>query len=221
MSYLKINSLLRNLRSNDYVVYTQPQELNLVATRNNTVRSEQFDDKLTVFWKDEAGNWQLREYLVTTDPSVYYLDNPIVPQGYGFIKKGQYIKSYQIGLHKGRKALTQTKPIPVIRNYDLKGLFKKYTGTEQVGIFGNNIHDMKGSMINASAGCIVFAEKPEYDEFLALCDTHRAKYGNSFTLTLLDFRDKNKARNTAIAAGLLTVASAGFAVTMGTKRKKA
>jgi hypothetical protein len=205
ISYSKVNALLRKLRSNGYRIFDRPLELNIIAERSHTVRSEVMDDTLHLLYKDLENKWVLNSFQVTTDPSAYYIDNPIVPQGYGFIKKGQWLNCYARGFHKGRPALVQVKPITVIRNYELKGIFKTYTGNEQSGIFGNNIHDMKGSMINASAGCVVFSRDKDYQEFLSLTDVHRNRYGNSFTLTLLDFRDSNRNRNTMIAAGLLGI----------------
>ncbi|WKN31382.1 hypothetical protein PZB74_20750 [Porifericola rhodea] len=202
-TYSKVNSLLRKLRSKGYKIFDRPLELNLIAERSDTVRSEVMDDSLHMLYKDLEGKWVLNSFQVTTDPSAYYIDNPIVSQGYGFIKKGQWLDAYSLGYHKGRPALVQVKPMTVIRNYALKGIFKTYTGTEETGIFGNNIHDMKGSMINASAGCVVFARDNDYQQFLNQCQVHRNRYGNAFTLSLLDFRDNHKSRNTMIAASLL------------------
>jgi hypothetical protein len=205
--YAKVNALLRRLRSSSYRIFDRPLELNIIAERSRSVRSEVMDDSLHLLFRDLEGDWQLRSYLVTTDPSAYYIDNPIVPQGYGFIKKGQWLDCYQRGFHKGRPALVQARPMTVIRNYDLKGFFKAYTGQEQTGLFGNNIHDMKGGMFNASAGCIVFAHDQDYSDFLSLTALHQQRYGNRFTLTLLDFRDLNRTRNTFMAAAFVGVGS--------------
>jgi hypothetical protein len=205
--YARINALLSRMRSRGYRIFSRPLELNIIAERSSTVRSELMDDVLHLLYKDLDDRWQLKSYQVTTDPSAYYIDNPIVPQGYGFIKKGQWLDCYARGYHKGRPALVQVKPVTVIRNYELKGPFKTYQGSEQTGIFGNNIHDMKGSMFNASAGCIVFARDADYAEFLSQCDHHRLRYGNRFTLSLLDFRDARKQRNSLLAAALVTIGS--------------
>ncbi len=203
---MKLNSLLTTLRQKGYQIYTLPFQLNIVAERSATVRSEVMDDTLHIFYADQNGKFTLYSYLVTTDPSAYYIDNPIVPQGYGFIRKGQYVGAYQKGYHKGRPALVQVKPITVVRNYDTKGLFRKVTGSEQTGTFGNNIHDMKGSMFNASAGCIVFAHAADHAHFMKMVADHARIYGNAFTLTMIDFRDAAKVRNTSWLAGGLALA---------------
>lgn len=212
----KVSRLLTILRSKGYKIFTRPFELNIIAERSASVRSETFDDRLHVLFRDNMNRWLHHEYEVTTDPSTYYIDNPVVPQGYGFIKKGQYVNAYRKGYHKGRPALEQVRPITVVRNYDVKGIFRSITGQEQSGLFGNNIHDMKGSMFNASAGCIVFSRDHEYQEFLRLVSGHAGIYKNAFTLTLIDFRDRNKVRNTSIAAASLI--GAGM-LTIGFRKK--
>lgn len=204
-----VHRLVGAMRAKGYRVYDRPFELNIVAERNNTVRSESFDDTLHLFYKDSHDDWVHHEYLVTTDPNVYYIDNPAHAKGYGFIKKGQWLNAYQLGYHKTRKALVQVRPITVIRNYDLKGVIKRYTGEEHTGIFGNNIHDRKGNMLNASAGCVVFAHDEDYRQFLAACEQHKTLYGNQFTLTLFDWRD---ARKTYVSAFVYTAGLAGIAV---------
>jgi len=213
MNLLNLNSLrlLAVLRQKGYVIYDDPFRLNIIAERSNTVRNEQFDDKLTVLFKDDAGRWQSISYEVTTDPGAYYIDNPekANPKGYGFIKKGQWIDAYTLGYHKGRTALQQIKPITVIRSYHLKGVFNKVAGTEDKGLYGNNIHDRIGNELKASAGCVVFRNQEDFDAFIRMCRKHESRYGGRFTLTMLDFRD---ARNTylakigglGIAGGLLT-----------------
>lgn len=204
-----VQRLLAAMRSRGYVVAERPFELNIIAERNNTVRSEKFDDSLHLIYKDAQSDWVHHEYLVTTDPSAYYIDNPVHSKGYGFIKKGQWVNAYQLGYHKTRRALVQIRPITVIRNYDLKGLIKRHTGEEQTGIFGNNIHDMRGNMTNASAGCVVFGRDEEYRAFLAACEQHSRLYGNQFTLTLFDWRD---ARKTFVSAFVYTAGFAGVAL---------
>lgn len=207
MNFLTMR-LLAIMRQKRYIIYDEPFRLNIIAERSNTVRSEHFDDKLSILFKDDANNWQSISYKVTTDPGAYYIDNPqkANPKGYGFIKKGQWLNAYTLGYHKGRTALQQVEPITVIRGYHLKGMFNRVAGTEDHGLYGNNIHDRIGNELRASAGCIVFRDQGDFDAFISMCRKHTALHGR-FTLTMLDFRD---ARNVYVKKAVTTFGTLGL-----------
>jgi len=145
-------------------------------------------------------------FPATTDPGKYWLDNPMHPQGTAFLKKGQYVNAYAIGLHQSNyEALVQVEPVTVIRDYDRGGIFNWFeSGYSDTGRFGINIHratqvGISKTIDHFSAGCLVFANAEDYAFFMKLAKIHRSMHGNRFTLTLIDFRDERR-RTLSIAA---------------------
>lgn len=213
------------LRKNGYQLFTRPYELNIVAYRSRFIRSNRFDDEIHVFYKDNKQRWIYHIFKGTTDPGQYWLDNPINPQGTAFLKKGQYLNAYAIGLHRGKyEALVQIKTVTVIRNYSRHGLFNWVTsGTEDTGNFGINVHrafeNGNAKVIDHfSAGCLVFSNAEDYKLFMSLSKKHRTLYGNRFTLTLMDFRDKRRRLYSRIAWASAIGASALLLNSMYQKR---
>lgn len=214
-----LSKSLQILRSKRYKVYTQPYRLNIVGYRSRFIGSNRFDDEIHVFYSNEKGKWVYHMFKATTDPGQYWLDNPMHPQGTAFLKKGQYKDTYSIGLHRGvYNALIQTKPVTVIRNYERRGLFKWFeSGFQDTGQFGINIHRARKqgttkTIDNFSAGCLVFANAIDFDRFLKISEEHQKRYGNSFTVTLVDFRDERRRRLQLAAWGSLLAAGSWFAL---------
>lgn len=203
-------------RDNGYVLYSQPYRLNIAGMRSKGTIPNSFDDEIHVFYTKPDGKWNYHVYPVTTDPGTFWLNNPSFEEGTAILAQNQYIDSYAIGLHKGSyPALVQVRPVTVIRDYDRDALLDFNNGTRQTGLFGINIHRAESSgttkYINKySAGCQVFQNAKDFDEFMKLCEQHRILYGNRFTYSLIDFRAINRitlkriiATSTVIAALLL------------------
>ena len=220
-----IRNIVRILKRKGYKVYTRPYELNIVGVRSKDVRPLEFDDKLYVFWKDDKGKWNLEAYDMTTDPSMQNLKIPksdyAKKAGTAILKGGQYVDSYEVGYHKGKKALRQIKPVTVYRNWDRKGyLFFDPSHTE-TGIFGINIHGTSKDNIpknigDWSEGCQVVPNMADFNGMLFLADRHKSMYGNQLTYTLIDeyMRDQQMRRNLIISgilvgAGILTYVAFG------------
>ena len=196
--FKNIRALLAVMRSKGYKVNERPYELNLVSVRNSNTKPNAFDDTLYVFWKNDSGKWIGKFYTITTDPGTYWLKNPLSDLGSAILKEGQYVDSYQIGLHQGKyKALVQRKPVTVYRDYDRNAILDFNNGKEETGLFGINIHraGASGKTINVdkwSAGCQVFEDADDFQNFLELADKHEGLYGNNFTYTLIDERAYNR-----------------------------
>ena len=139
------------------------------------------------------------------------------PQGTAIVSQGQYVDAYAIGIHHGEyEALVQVQPISVLRDYQRTAYIDFLNGTTDTGLFGINIHRAKaeGSTLYVdkySAGCQVFQNASDFNEFMQMCYKHRDLYGNSFTYTLIDYRAIRRSviRRTivgslALGAGLLT-----------------
>lgn len=204
------------LKDSGYVLHTKPYQLNIVGVRNPSVNSNSFDDEVHVFYKKPDGKWNYHVYPATTDPGTFWLNNPSYEQGTAILAQGQYRNAYAIGKHKGLyTALVQVRPVTIIRDYDRDALLDFYNGSKQTGNFGINIHRAESfgetKFINKySAGCQVFQNAKDFEEFIKLCERHRSLYGNTFTYTLVDLRSIRRitlkrvvAVSTALAALLL------------------
>ncbi len=177
-----------------YKIYSRPFELNIVGIRANSTVPNSFDDTLNIFYKNSSGDWQHHRCPATTDPGTFWLRNLMNPQGTAILKQGQYIGSHGIGMHRGKYlALTQKRPLTVIRDYDRDAILDFNNGKEQTGIFGINIHraSINGTtkfVEKHSAGCQVFANINDFNLMMQLAQRHKQLYGNDFTYTLIDER---------------------------------
>lgn len=143
-------------------------------------------------YRETVGALRMKSYVNTTDPGTYYLLNPMSKLGSAVLKPGQYVNSYSIGFHQGKsdhKALVQTGPVTVYRDNDKDSIAEAVEKTE-TGLFGINLH---GGNKNAttmkigkwSAGCNVFQNWYQKEEFVDICGLFKAAKGNKFTYTLL------------------------------------
>ncbi|WP_222933183.1 peptidoglycan recognition protein family protein [Fulvivirga aurantia] len=189
----QVRQLVSRMRLQEYTVFTddsKPYNLNLVGMRKDRGTVNQFDDKLFVFWKYHS-IWSLREYQITTDPGLPYLQDPLNPAGTAVLKEGQYRGAYRIGKHRNKySALVQAKPVTVYRDNDLDGMIDLSGMREQTGFFGINIHraTASGTSVHVnkwSAGCQVFSKSDQFEDFIKLCKSSASYWGNSFTYTLL------------------------------------
>jgi hypothetical protein len=188
-----------------YRVFQRPFELNIVGIRSASNIENAFDDTINIFYVDNSGTWQYKSYAATTDPGIPYLKKPINQNGTAILKPGQYIGSHAIGMHRGLYlALVQRAPVIVIRDYNNDGKLDYNSSREEKGMFGINIHraQEKGTtkyIEGFSAGCQVFANAEDFQQFLQLCKTHKGLYGNVFTYTLLQLDPdlSNKLTNAA------------------------
>ena len=182
------------LNSQSYEVYVKPYQLNIVGLRSKNTNANSFDDEIHVFYRTEKGDWNYHSYKATTDPGTFWLNNPSYTQGTAILAQGQYKDAYAIGLHRGKyEALRQVKPVTVIRDYNRDSLLDFNNGTQQTGVFGINIHRAESDgttkyIDKYSAGCQVFQNAGDFNQFMDLCERHKSLYGNTFTYTLIDFR---------------------------------
>ncbi|WP_185113969.1 hypothetical protein [Fulvivirga imtechensis] len=210
-----LNNAKQILKAKGYLVYQRPWQLNIVAFRSRFLRSNAFDDWLIVFYRNDGGKWVYHHFPCTTDPGQYWLDNPMHPKGTAFLKANQYVDSYAIGFHKASyEALVQVKPVTVIRDYDRGGLFNWFSsGYPDTGLFGINVHraTANGTSVQVdsySAGCIVLANSTDFAILMKLARVHKSLYGNRFTLTLIDYRDRRKRMLSTVAWGAALASTA-------------
>ncbi|WP_271103997.1 hypothetical protein [Pseudomonas tohonis] len=200
-------SVYEAMLHNKYVVYDNPAvdwNLNIVGVRADVAEPDKFDDWLLVFHRF-SGEWDVRHYQITTDPSPHYLKKPVSADGTAILKTGQYKAAYALDIHRrgeksAHEALCQKlQKVTVYRDNNKNGSLNMIPGSTQTGFFGINIHrgprngQWAEDNTNYSAGCQVFADDRKFDEFLLLCQHARDAFGNKFTYTLLDEKDVNAA----------------------------
>ncbi|MCC7302506.1 MAG: hypothetical protein IT233_07690 [Bacteroidia bacterium] len=208
MVFPRVKSILR---SNGYKLHTRPYELNIVGVRTRSTKPNRFDDEIHVFYKSKPLKWEYHIFKATTDPGTYWLQNPMQPQGTAILAQGQYVNAYRIGFHQRKyKALVQSAPVTIIRDYDRNAKLDFFNGRKDTGLFGINIHRAlaqgKTKFIDKfSAGCQVFQDAADFDRFMSLCEKHSSLYGNQFTYTLLDFRAMRRESVKRILVGTFTL----------------
>lgn len=211
-----LNEIIATAKKKGYTIDTRPYKLNLIGVRNSAATNQKkFDDQIAYFYYDENGNLVGNVAPATTDPSTYYLNNPINIKGAAILKSGEYKDAYQLGLHRNSyQALVQAKPVTVIRDND-RNAYINYFASTQTGEFGINIHRASPTKDNVteigtdSAGCQVFQNASDFNSMMQMAKTSSQEYGNKFSYILIDERDAVKFANTSILGiGLLSLAFA-------------
>lgn len=178
-----------------YAITQRPYELNIVGLRYRFTVPDKFDDIITVFYKDQKGQWLYVSLQATTDPGAYWLKTWMNPKGTAILKPGQYINSHCIGLHRGKyQALVQQNPVTVIRDNNKDNRLDFEGSIQETGLFGINIHRAAGTGISKrvdkhSAGCQVLADASDFNLLMEIARRHKKLYGNKFTYTLLTLDD--------------------------------
>lgn len=184
--------LLTWVKSKGYVTFeTKSWDLNIIGVRKNNGTPNRFDDKLFCVFKDDAGNFRFRSWDVTTDPGLYWMNNPMNKLGVACLVPGQYRSAYEYGKHKGEKdALVQVRPVRTYRDTNKDGIMNLDPATITEGLYGINIHRAGITSIQVdkwSAGCQVFSKDRDFLDFLSLCRKQiMVNNYKTFTYTLLD-----------------------------------
>lgn len=171
--------------------------LNLIGVRNSDTGdtvTNKFDDTFFIAYRD-AGKWKVLNYACTTDPGAHWQQHPENPGGTASLVPDQYRSSWRIDLHQGLyKALKQFKPVRVYRDKDKDLSYDRLPEDITKGIYGINIHRANQMMVSQvvdrwSAGCQVIQDAKDFGNLMYLAHVAAAKYGNSFTYTLLESKD--------------------------------
>jgi len=167
--------------------------LNIIAVRSADTDSNAFNDLMLVAFK-RGDKWQLKQYAMTTDPGIYYRENPMNVLGTAVLAPGQHNGAFCIGVRKGRyPALVQARPLPVYRDNNRDAQID-FTGELDAGWHSIQVHHAREGGTSQqvdkwSAGCQVLANFFDHNELMALCDEASEKWGPRFTYTLLDEGD--------------------------------
>lgn len=188
---LDYNNLKKSVRNLGFLFFEGGAfDLNIIGVRTADNASNSFNDFLCVAYNDGFNNI-VQTYKITTDPGVYYRENPANVNGTAIVVPGQHRSVWQLGKHQGKySALVQRGEISVYRDADKDDQLDIEGSVIEKGFFGINCH--RASATNTSkqvdkwsAGCQVHADPLQYEEFIALCRVAAKKWGNSFTYTLL------------------------------------
>lgn len=173
-------------------------DVNIVGVRNSETHDDvtnKFDDKITVSFKDEKGEWKYYEFDCTTDPGKYWVENIMNKSGVAILKEGQYRGSHTIRKHQGKyDALCQKGVVKVYRDKDMDNEYDLLEENVNEGIYGINIHRATASGTSKqvdkwSAGCQVIASSNDFKTFMDIMYKAKSTWGNSFTYTLINSND--------------------------------
>jgi hypothetical protein len=200
-----LQQIIKTAESKGYTIDRRPFKLNIIGVRNAKATNQNtFDDQIAYFYYDNNGQLRGKVSVGTTDPSTYWLNNPMNVKGAAVLKSGEYKDAYAIGLHRGQyTALVQVKPVTTIRDNDRNAIINYFAPTT-TGLYGINIHratlnkQNKAVIGQDSAGCQVFRDVADYNEMIDLAKKSRERYGNKFSYILIDELDEIKFRNTSI-----------------------
>ena len=190
-----IETIIAVMNVKGYKIFTNSKghDLNIVGIRTSDISANAFNDWIMVFYIFD-GIWNFFAFPATTDPGIFYRENPINIRGTAVMKKGQYRNAYMIGKHRGYKALQQKGSITVYRDsnrdsiINTKGMLEE-TGINAINIHRANAHRPSISVGKWSAGCQVVQDPDHFAFLLTLCERARKKFGNNFTYTLLEEND--------------------------------
>jgi hypothetical protein len=183
--------LLDHVESLGHAIFTSGiYNLNIIGIRTKDSHLNEFDDRMCVVFRDEM-SWITRTWPCTTDPGNYWRDNYGNVAGAAILVPGQYRSAYKIGKHRGRyDALVQRGgAVQVYRDANRDEVLDHDPDTVEEGFFGINIHKagQNSTFVNKwSAGCQVFANENDFEEFMSICYAARTKWGERFSYTLID-----------------------------------
>lgn len=159
-----------------------PIDPHVVAVRSNKDTPDAFDDVAYSFITKTP-----KRYTITTNPGTYWLQNFLNPGAGGtavLADDRQYIFSWKKGMHHGKPAFVQMKPVLIFRDAN-KDTRTDESGEPVWGMYGINLHRAgKKSVLNLkwSAGCQVWANEDEFEDFLNDCDLKRVVILPAYTL---------------------------------------
>jgi hypothetical protein len=185
--------------SKDYKYFTSGDyNVNINGIRNSDTCervTNHYDDWMTVSYMVD-GEWKYHIWPITTDPGLYWMDHPMNKDGCAILVPGQYRGVYKLDYHRGKYlALCQRLgSVSVYRDGDKDDMYDFNAATISDGKFGINIH--RSSAYNTtteidrySAGCQVFSNPDDFDEFIDIMKKSSEIWGNKFTYTLIESND--------------------------------
>jgi len=104
MKEITIKNLLTIARKKRYKIFYGGRgiNLNIWGIRSKDRSSNTFNDSIYLFWKNtDSDEWRLVQFDATTDPGLFWRNNPMNQLGTAILKPGQFEGCWKIGNHKG------------------------------------------------------------------------------------------------------------------------
>ena len=179
-----------------YPFYTKGDfNLNIIGIRGNQRVANSFDDNILCIYK-ERGIWICQDYKATTDCGTYWLKNPMRNSGSALLVPKHYRGVYKLDLHNGKytSLCQRLGDVEVYRDNNRDNVLDLDPSTIEKGRFGINIHRSNPSVASKrvdkwSAGCQVFADPDQFNQFINICKKSSSIFGNRFSYTLLTIKD--------------------------------
>jgi len=168
-----INDILQAYQRKGYPVNQGNKKIMLTGIRSNDQTPNIFNDTMVwVQWVGPAA--KLKQAPFTTDPGLFYLENPMNTKGTAIVKPGFYPDLWRIGIHKNYEALVQNAPVTVIRDFNRDAIIDYNSGREETGMFGIDCHRAYAvgtaqAVDNVSAGCQAVADADQFSGFMWDC----------------------------------------------------
>lgn len=186
-----INQVKEVLTTKGYTFFDgdRPYDLNIIGIRSASTIMNFFNETLAVIYRDELGEQHIDYFHYTTKPGLYYLKNPLHPNGCAVLQEGQHLGAMKKRKHKGKyNALCQAKPLPFHRDSNLDENLD-FVGKVYTSNIGLNIHQESLDKIDIkvnwnSAGCGVIQAR--FDYFMWLINQGIKYWKNKFTYTLIN-----------------------------------
>ncbi|CAG7580916.1 MAG: baseplate hub + tail lysozyme [uncultured marine phage] len=211
-----VEVLIALMKDKGYIIYERPYEVNTVGVRYQYPGQEysnRFMDRLYVLYKDNKDNWIIKYWMITTIPGLYASSKkaPLLLKddvgksrgGLGILKPAQYIDVYYMGYHR-KKVREQRAMKTTSKSKQLAYRDQNY-GSSKITYSNEDPKNAKGGynfamyihraypggtrVNNWSEGCQTFGDKNALNEYFDICETHKKKWGNKFTYTLVTSRD--------------------------------
>ncbi|MCL1123303.1 hypothetical protein [Shewanella surugensis] len=188
--------ILNAMKLKKYRVFEGELNLNIIGVRSSDHRANTFNDVLCLLYQ-QKGKWQLKQYKATTDAGLYFRKQPCNVDGTAVLLPMQHKSCWRLGYHRGQyAALVQRGPMTVLRDNDKDSVIDTsiHHAQLQTGYFGINCHRASAQHESTkvdkwSAGCQVFANPKDFDEFMTLCRDSAKTYGPNFSYTLFEQAD--------------------------------
>lgn len=184
------------MRTKEYKVFEDEFDLNIVGVRTMDIESNKFDDWICIFHLRNNGVWAFYAFQATTDPGLFYREDPINVKGTAILPPGQHRGMWKLGRHRDKyDALVQAREIGVWRDNNCDEILD-FGGEVDLGYHGINGHHASytGTSENVnkwSAGCQVWADIMDFEFAMSLCRKQIEVHPTytTFTYTLLDQGD--------------------------------
>lgn len=189
--------VIRAMQAKSYWIGRHPKYVNFACVEGTDIDGSANDDapnqfkaiKLAIRMSDAGIPQCIGKWIVTTQPSRYWTENPMNPNGAARVCPGQW-KSWVMGEYHGNPAWVQAGELAVQR--DPNATYKRYGPIYRGSDFGIHNHQDYGYPRNdegrSSAGCWVTWKESDHEQFIELSRgdaRYRASNGYRFIGNLL------------------------------------